>query len=165
MLQIRKAKIEDLEQLKQIHNDYIQSSTVHWVNSLRDDLFMKQWFDEHSTSNRPLIVACDGDEVFGYACLSTFRNNEGWGNLVEDSIYIKSGHYGKGIGHLLMKELIDLAKTVGVWGITSWIDAENLGSIKFHQEFGFTNKMVYENFGEKFGQKRSSVVMILDLRA
>jgi phosphinothricin acetyltransferase len=163
MIHIRKARIEDLEQLKEIQNDYIQNSTVHWVNELRDDEDMKRWFNEHNEDNRPLIVAQQDDVIIGYASLSTFRNNQGWGNLTENSIYIKNGYYRQGIGHLLMRELINLAKQANVWGITSWIDTENIGSIKFHNEFGFETKMVYENFGEKFGKKRSSVVMILNI--
>jgi phosphinothricin acetyltransferase len=124
---------------------------------------VKSWFNDHTADNRPLIVAYEADKIMGYACLSTFRNNEGWGNLTEDSIYVKEGHYGQGIGHLLMQELISRAKSAKIWGITSWIDTENVGSIKFHEQFGFETKMTYQNFGQKFGKKRSSVVMILEI--
>lgn len=47
----------------------------------------------------PYLVACDEGSVMGFACASNYRTRVGYRFVVEDSVYVKSGFQGRGIGH------------------------------------------------------------------
>ena len=54
-----------------------------------------------------------------------------------DSIYIHHEWRGRGVGSLLLAELIRLAKDIGHHTVLGGADAEQEGSIALHVKFGF----------------------------
>ena len=60
--------------------------------------------------------------------------------------------YRKGIGKLLLSELIQLAKQQGFHVMIGAIDADNKGSIAFHKKFGFVENGIIKEAGFKFGK-------------
>ena len=59
---------------------------------------------------------------------------------------------GKGIGKLLLQELIQLAKTQGYHTMIGAIDAENFDSIAFHKKFGFVECGIIKEAAFKFNK-------------
>jgi len=60
----------------------------------------------------------------------------GYQYTVEHSVYVAPEYIGKGIGTLLLNELIELAKSEGYHVMIGGIDAANKDSIAFHKKFG-----------------------------
>ena len=64
---------------------------------------------------------------------------------------------GKGIGKLLLSELIRLAKAQNLHTMIGVIDSENSNSIDFHKKFGFEEVGFIKESGYKFDRWLHSV--------
>lgn len=148
---IRTARIEDLEAILEIVNDAILNTTAIYdydVRTLNDQI---SWFREKQKSGFPIIVSTDeNDKVTGFGTYGTFRMKIGFKFTVEHSVYVKEGFSGKGIGKALLSELIALAKAQKMHVMIGCIDAENTGSITFHEKFGFKKAGILKESGYKF---------------
>lgn len=148
---IRKAQIEDLETILEIVNDAILNTTAIYDYDVRTLNEQTLWFVEKQQSNFPVIVAIDeNNEVLGFGTYGTFRMKMGFKFTVEHSVYVKDGYSGKGIGKALLLELIALAKAQKLHVMIGCIDAENTGSIEFHEKFGFKKAGLLKESGYKF---------------
>lgn len=148
---VRSARIEDVETILEIVNDAILNTTAIYDYDVRtlDDQIL--WFQEKQKQNFPVIVATDENyNVVGFGTYGTFRMKIGFQFTVEHSVYVKEGFAGKGIGKALLLELITLAKAQKLHVMVGCIDAENTGSIEFHEKFGFKKAGVLKESGYKF---------------
>lgn len=148
---IRTARIEDLETILEIVNDAILNTTAIYDYDVRTLNEQISWFQEKQKSDFPVIVSTDeNDKVTGFGTYGTFRIKVGFKFTVEHSVYVKEGFSGKGIGKALLSELIALAKAQKMHVMIGCIDAENTGSIKFHEKFGFKKAGILKESGYKF---------------
>src|SRR5271169_6420643 len=61
----------------------------------------------------PHLVATRGGEVVGYAYVVLFRKRPAYRYTVKHSIYIHHEHVGRGVGQILIRELIDVCAAAG----------------------------------------------------
>ncbi|HOD11223.1 MAG TPA: N-acetyltransferase family protein, partial [Flavobacterium sp.] len=101
--------------------------------------------------------------VVGFRYYSEFRFREAYKFTVEHSVYVANDFHGKGIGKLLIIELIRLAKQQKLHTMIGVIDAENESSIRFHEQFGFKTAGIVKETGYKFDRWLHSVIMQLML--
>ena len=149
---IRKAERKDIEALLEIYNHEV----LHGVSTL--DINAKTidqwtvWFENHNIKNHPLIVCEDEGVIMGYSTLSSYREKEAYASTVELSIYVHPEHRGKGIGSVLMSEIIAMAKAdETVHTVVSVITSGNAASERLHSKFGFTFSGTIKEVGMKFG--------------
>jgi L-amino acid N-acyltransferase YncA len=76
---------------------------------------------------------------------------------------VNDDFHGKGIGKVLLQELIRLAKKQGLHTMIGVIDAENQSSVDFHEKFGFKTVGIIKESGFKFDRWLHSVFMQLIL--
>jgi phosphinothricin acetyltransferase len=95
---------------------------------------------------------------------SEFRFREAYKFTVEHSVYVSPFEMGKGIGKLILTELIALAKAQGLHTMIGVIDSENKSSISFHEQFGFKTVGIIRESGYKFDRWLDSVFMQLLLK-
>ena len=108
----------------------------------------------------PYLVACDGDQVIGYAYCTWFKPRPAYRFSAEDSIYMAPTALGLGHGRALLAELAAQAEKTGVRKLIAVIgDSANLGSIRVHQSLGFAHVGVLKSCGWKFAQWRDVVLM------
>lgn len=93
-----------------------------------------------------------------------FRFKEAYKFTVEHSVYVSNDFQGKGIGKLLLKELIAAAKEQGIHTMIAVIDSENESSVDFHEKFGFETVGLIKESGWKFERWLHSVFMQLILK-
>jgi L-amino acid N-acyltransferase YncA len=86
----------------------------------------------------PHLVATLGGEVVGYACVVLFRKRPAYRFTVKHSVYVHHEYQGRGVGRLLMQELIDACAAAGFRQMIGYIDAENTASLAIHEKFGFS---------------------------
>ena len=98
----------------------------------------------------PVIVATKDGKVVGFGTYGFFRTKEAYKKTIEHSIYIAKDVRGFGIGHVLMEKLIQLAVDEGYHVMIGVIDASNIGSVEFHERFGFTVAGKFKEVGYKF---------------
>ena len=162
-IKIRPYKIEDTQAVLDIINDNILNSTSLYDYEPRSLNTQIAIFDDKLKKGFPIIVATQDKEVLGFGYYSEFRFREAYKYTVEHSVYAKKEAIGKGVGKLLMTELIALAKAQKLHTMVGVIDSENKSSIKFHEKFGFKIVGNIKDSGFKFERWLHSVFMQLML--
>ena len=85
----------------------------------------------------PHLVAINGGEVVGYAYVVLFRKRPAYRYAIKHSIYVHREHQARGVGRLLMQELINVCAASGFRQMIGYIDADNTASLAIHEKFGF----------------------------
>jgi L-amino acid N-acyltransferase YncA len=163
-IKIRPAVFADIDTILEIVNHQILHSTSNYDYEPHDFETQKLWFEEKMVKNSPVIVAEYENAPIGYATYGTFREKIGYQFTVEHSVYVAQEFIGKGIGKLLLAELIRLAKEQGYHVMIGAIDADNSGSITFHEKFGFKVVGTIREVGYKFDHWLDLVFMQLILK-
>ncbi len=159
MIKIRKYQTEDAKGILEIINYNILNSTSLYDYNTRTLEHQKAILEEKIKKKFPIIVAEIDDIVVGFGLYSEFRFHEAYQFTVEHSVYVDNKYHGKGIGKLLLEELIGLAKNQKLHTMIAVIDSENQSSIKFHESFGFETVGVIKESGFKFNRWLHSVIM------
>lgn len=108
----------------------------------------------------PWLVAEEGGEVLGYAYANHFRPRRAYRFCLEDSIYLHPGARGRGVGRLLLAELLARCDAAGARQMLAVIgDAANAGSVAVHAALGFEHAGVLKASGWKFGRWLDVVLM------
>lgn len=162
-IKIRPYQTEDTQAILDIINYNIINSTALYDYNVRSYEQQKTILEDKINKGFPVIVAELDGVVAGFGMYSEFRFREAYKYTVEHSVYVNNDFHGKGIGKILLQELIDLAKKQGLHTMIGVIDAENQSSITFHEKFGFTTAGIIKDSGFKFDRWLHSVFMQLIL--
>ena len=156
---IQTYQTKDCSAILEIINEQILTGTALYDYKPRTLAQQLAIFDEKLQKGFPIIVAKIADEIVGFGYYSEFRFREAYKFTVEHSVYAKKNYIGKGIGKLLLTELIELAKTQNLHTMIGVIDSENESSIAFHEKFGFEKAGFIKEAGYKFDRWLHSVFM------
>lgn len=108
----------------------------------------------------PYLVLEDGTGVIGFAYCNWFKPRPAYRFSAEDSIYLAPAAAGRGLGRLLLQELMAQAERAGVRKLIAVIgDSANQGSIGVHRSCGFTQVGVLSACGWKFERWLDVVLM------
>lgn len=160
---LRPATLDDLEKILEIVNHSILHTTANYNYEIQTLEIQKRWFDDKIAKNLPIVVADLAGEVIGFGSYGQFREKIGYKFTVEHSVYVIDSFIGKGVGSILLTELIRLAKEQGYHVMIGAIDADNAGSIAFHEKFGFKTAGTIREVGYKFDHWLDLVFMQLIL--
>jgi phosphinothricin acetyltransferase len=160
MFTVRDATDADLDAIFAIYNDAVLNSTATWELAEVPPEAQLAWLDAH----RPpyaAVVACDGDEVIGWASLSQYRAREGYRFSVESTVYIRTTHHRQGLGRLLVSAMVERARAGGFRTVLGKISGDNEASIALHAALGFVEVGREREVGFKFGRWLDLVTMQL----
>jgi L-amino acid N-acyltransferase YncA len=108
----------------------------------------------------PYLVAEVEEVVVGYAYVSPYRTRPAYQFTVEDSIYIHPDFQARGLGRLLLTNLIECCDRKGSRQMVAIIgDSGNTASIRLHTAFGFRTVGVLQAGGYKFDRWVDTVIM------
>lgn len=161
---LRSATVNDLEKILEIVNHSILHTTANYNYEIQTLETQKKWFQDKTTHNQPVIVAQINDTIVGFGSYGQFREKIGYQYTVEHSVYVVDNLIGKGVGSQLLTQLISFAKQQGYHVMIGAIDADNAGSIAFHEKFGFTIAGTIREVGYKFDHWLDLVLMQLILK-
>jgi len=148
-VRLREAEESDLPAILEIYNHQVRTSAATFDLEPLTLARRREWFSEH-VGRFPLIVAELGGRVVGYASLSGFRDKPGYSNSAESSIYVDRGSQGRGIGGLLMTELLSRAVKLGYHTVIAGIAPPNEPSVRLHRSLGFRFVGSFKEVGYKF---------------
>ena len=148
---IRPATVSDLTAINDIYNHYVLHSTCTYQTEPCTTEERAAWFAAHGPKH-PVIVAEQGGRVIGWASLSKFHQRRAYENTVEDSVYLHHETRGKGLGTLLLTELLARARATGHHTMIGGISADQAASIALHVKLGFTEAARLREVGFKFGR-------------
>ena len=162
-IKLRAYQTQDTQAILDIINYNILNSTALYDYNIRTYEQQKAILEEKIAKDFPVIVAELDGVVAGFGMYSDFRFREAYKFTVEHSVYVNNDFHGKGIGKLLLLELIQLAKKQGLHTMIGVIDAENQSSIDFHEKYGFKTVGIIKESGFKFDRWLHSVFVQLIL--
>ena len=113
----------------------------------------------------PHLVATQDGKVVGYAYVVLFRKRPAYRFTVKHSIYIHQDHQGRGVGRVLMQELIDACAAAGYRQMIGYIDADNTGSLAIHESFGFSRVGMLPGVAYRHGRWADTVMVQRSLAA
>lgn len=106
------------------------------------------------------LVARDASGVLGFGYYGPFRERAAYRYTVEDSVYVRDGVRGQGVGKALVAELLTRARTAGFKQMLALIgDSENTASIGMHASLGFQHSGTMRKVGQKFDRWLDVVIM------
>jgi L-amino acid N-acyltransferase YncA len=155
---IRLARVEDLPTINAIYNHYVLHSTCTYQEEPSTSEERAAWFAAHGPRHPITIAEIDG-EVVGWGSLSRFHPRSAYGRTVENSVYVRHDLHRRGIGRVLLADLIDRAQSIGHHTILALIDADQAGSVALHRAMAFEDVAHLKEVGFKFGRWLDVVYM------
>jgi L-amino acid N-acyltransferase YncA len=98
-------------------------------------------------------------EVIGYAYVVLFRKRPAYRFVVKHSIYVHYDHLGRGVGKLLLQELIDACAATGFRKMIGYIDADNVASLAIHEKFRFARVGRLPGVAYRYGHRADTVMV------
>lgn len=160
---VRHACKEDCAAIGEIYNHAVLHTAAIWNDKTVDTDNRIAWFEARTLSGYPVLVSEEDGVVTGYASFGDWRAFDGFRHTVEHSVYVHPEHQGKGIGRLLMTELIKEARQIGKHVMVAGIEAQNQASIHLHETLGFITTGNMPQVGTKFGRWLDLTFMQLQL--
>ena len=158
---LRDATPDDLAAIFAIYDDEVLRGTATFETVPRTAAERREWFDAHPRGRYPVIVAEDAGAVVGWARLQPWSPRPAYARTAEDSVYVAAAARGRGVGRVLLTELVRRAPAAGIAVLLARIADGNPASIRLHEKAGFRTVGVMRRVGEKFG--RILDVSLLDL--
>ena len=164
--EIRDARAEDLPDIREIYNHYVRNSVVTFDE---DEMTLKEWrlkFAYLVKLDMPFIVAeSPSGQVLGYALVTPWKQKKAYRYTVENSIYLGPASTGKGLGRVLLGELLERSAASGIKEVIAVIaDVGAEGSIHLHEEFGFEEVGRMGKVGFKFNRWLGTVLLQKSLK-
>lgn len=159
---IRDAESSDIEAINDIYNFYVLNSTCTAQTEAEPIEGRKQWLLEHTGKYTALVAEWEG-QVVAWGSLSKYHRRYAYWPTTEDSIYVRHDMLHKGIGKIILEELIKKARENGFHSVMGIISSEQLASIRLHGKFGFVE---VGHLGEvilKFNRRLDVTIMQLML--
>ncbi|OWT54209.1 GNAT family N-acetyltransferase [Candidimonas nitroreducens] len=148
-----------------ILNEAIVNSTALYDYAPRPPQAMAGWFAAKRASGFPVVGAIDAaGDLLGFASWGTFRAFPAYKYTVEHSVYVHPEQRGRGLGKLLMQELIRRAGQAQLHVLVGCIDATNTASIRLHTGLGFKHAGTIAQAGFKFGRWLDAAFYQLNLQ-
>ncbi|MDQ1576796.1 MAG: hypothetical protein QOH55_1946 [Microbacteriaceae bacterium] len=163
---IRDAVPADLPYVREIYNHYVANSTITFDE---DAMTLREWKSKFAYLNKlgmPFIVAASPNgQILGYALVTPWKQKKAYRFTVENSIYLGAASTGKGLGPVLMGELIEKSKAAGLKEMIAVIaDKGAEASIKMHENFGFTEIGRMGRVGFKFDRWLGTILLQKSLK-
>ena len=156
---VRPATLADAEAIRAIYNREVTETTVTFDLVPRTLADQQAWLAAR-TGAHPAIVAVDADgTVVGFASLSPYRERPAYNTTVEDSFYVHADHRGRGVGRLLLEELLRVGTLHGFHAVMARIVGGHEASIALHTSCGFWAVGIEREIGRKFGRWLDVVLM------
>jgi L-amino acid N-acyltransferase YncA len=157
---IRPSVTSDVPAITAIYAHHVLHGTGTFELEPPDSLEMTRRRNDVLGRNLPWLVAEAGGAVLGYAYANVFRPRPAYRHSLEDSIYLDTRFQGKGLGRLLLAELLRRCEERGARQMLAVIgDSQNAASIGLHAALGFQHCGLFKSAGWKFGRWIDVVLM------
>ncbi len=143
----------------EIYNHEVLTSTVTFDLVPRTLEEQRHWITDRSGAHVVVVAEEDGATIAGFGALSAYRERAGYATTVEDSVYLGESHRGRGVGALLLAELVGVATAHGFHAMMAKIVAGHEASISLHRSAGFEIVGREREVGRKFGKWLDVVLM------
>jgi len=150
---IRHAQQSDLPALLDIYNHYVIGTHVTFDLEPRTLAQRREWLDQFRPTGRyQCFVALANGVPIGWANSAKFKDRAGYDTSVETSVYLVSGHQGKGLGLRLYATLFAALEGQDIHRAYGGVALPNEASVALHLAMRFHHFATYNQVGRKFGR-------------
>jgi len=163
-LVIRDALEQDMPQVRDIYNFFIQNTVITFDDKPLDLGYWQDIYQLLTKNSLPFIVLARGEQVLGFAYVAPWRQKTSYLKIVENSIYLAAAATGKKLGSRLFAELIERCRKSGIKEIIAVIaDRGAHASIALHKKHGFLEQGHLADVAVRFGRPIGSYLYSLKL--
>jgi phosphinothricin acetyltransferase len=149
-MRIRDAADTDFDQITDLYNDIVTTSTATYNDRLATVDDRLAWALARRQQGYPVLVADQDGLIAGFASFGDFRSWPGYRFTVEGTVYILANLRGQGVGTALLRELVQRAALLGKHSVIAGVDSENIASLRFLERAGFERVGHLREVGFKF---------------
>jgi phosphinothricin acetyltransferase len=161
---VRPAAPQDLPAIHAIYAYHVLHGLASFEEEAPPLAEMRRRYEDVTRSGLPYLAAEEAGEVLGYGYCTLYRTRSAYRYTLEDSIYVRQGCQGKGVGKAVLAELIARCTALNYRQIIAVIgDSANAASIGVHASLGFVRAGNLRSTGYKFGRWVDSILMQLPL--
>ena len=164
---VRPSRDSDIEAMLAIYRHHVRNGVPRDVEGTGapapDDLRDRR--KNLKQTRLPHLVATWRGEVVGYAYAVLFRKRPAYRYTAKHSIYVHHDHLGRGVGRLLLQELIDACAGAGFRQMIGYIDADNAPSLALHEKFSFARVGLLYGVAYRYGRWSDTVMVQRSLGA
>jgi phosphinothricin acetyltransferase len=146
---IRPATPTDADEICQIYNEYIRTSTITFEEEPLAPEEMARRIVE-VTAAWPWLVYEEAGSILGYAYASQWQKRSAYRHSVESTVYLKASAQGQRIGRRLYEDLLHRLEKSGVHCVVAGIALPNERSVALHERVGFKKVAHFQEVGWKF---------------
>ncbi len=158
-LRVRPATAGDAAAICWIYNQGIEDRVATLETELRTPEERRQWLAVRGPRH-PVIVAQTADgTVVGWGSLNAFNAREAYRFVADFSIYVVRGWRGKGVGSVMLKRLIELAREHGYHKMVLSAFPTNDGGMALYTKLGFRTVGIYKEQGQLDGHWVDTIIM------
>jgi L-amino acid N-acyltransferase YncA len=159
-ISVRAAAPEDLAAITSIYAEAVRHGTASFELEPPSQDEMARRYEALAAGGFPYLVAECAGALAGYAYAGPHRARPGYRWTVEDSVYVDSHCWRRGVGRALLERLILEAERRGFRQMIAVIgDSQQPGSIALHAAAGFRTIGTFDSVGFKHGRWLDSVLM------
>lgn len=157
---VRPSVDADMGAITRIYAHHVLHSTATFETTPPSEDEMRARRADVLGKNLPWLVLEQAGHVVGYAYGNWFKPRPAYRYSVEDSIYLAPSATGKGLGKLLLTELLASLQRRGIRKVMAVIgDSANAPSIGLHRACGFEPAGTITACGWKLGRWLDIVLM------
>ena len=137
-MNIRIARLEDLEEMVDIYNQAIVDGqkTADITPVTTND--RNKWFEEHTPDKYPILVAEKGESIVGYLTISAYRpGRQALRFTAEISYYVHFDYHHQGVASRLLQYVIDICPSLRIKTLFAILIDGNQNSIGLLEKYGF----------------------------
>lgn len=157
---MRPARPDDLPAMQAIYAHHVLHGLASFEEEPPSVEEMRRRYDEVCARGLPWLAADFGGVLAGYGYCAPYRARAAYRYTLEDSVYVRDGSEGRGVGSAILDALIRRCEALGYRQLVAVIgDSGHAASINLHASFGFLRVGTLRSCGFKLGRWVDSVVM------
>ncbi len=161
--QVRVATTDDAVAIAAIYAHHVAHGTASFDMEPRSDAETAGRIAECSSRGWPFLVAETDGTVVGYAYATQFRDRPAYRSTCENSIYIRPDYVGRGVGTLLLNQLVEAASAAGFRQMIAVVGGAEPASVALHAKAGFVETGRMRSVGRKHGRWLDTLYMQLSM--
>jgi phosphinothricin acetyltransferase len=159
-VELRPATPHDIGEIQAIYAHHVLHGLASFEEEPPSAAELLRRYEEVTGRGLPYLVADFAGTIAGYGYCTLYRSRSAYRYTLEDSVYVRAGAEGRGVGGALLAELIRRCEAAGYRQLVAVIgDSANAASIGLHASQGFLHVGILRSAGFKFGRWVDSVIM------
>jgi phosphinothricin acetyltransferase len=155
---LREATLADVPAICDIHTQGIADRVATLDVEPHTLAEQVEWLHRHGM-RYPVIVAAQDAQIVGWASLNPFSSRAAYRFVADLSVYVERRWRGKGLGTILLHEIIARARALGYHKIVLSAFPSNTPGMRLYEKFGFRTVGIYREQGLVDGRWVDTIIM------